>query len=257
MSEQAGFKDHFSGMAANYAKFRPRYPDPLFADLAALVPRHDLAWDCGCGNGQATIGLAKHFGSVIGTDPSAAQIDNADTAPNIAYHVAAAEDAPVVPSGSVDLILAAQAAHWFDLDRFYDEVRRVAAPGAAVVLASYMPTVIEGDSATDAALQDYYHNVVGPYWPPERVHVDNGYKLLSMPFPEETGPSHRIEEHWSLDRLIDYCGTWSAAKEYRRLKGTDPLPILREMLSGVWTDPDQPKRIVWPIALRIGRVGGA
>jgi len=254
MSESADFKDHFSGMASAYAKFRPRYPAPLFEALAALAPRRDLAWDCGCGNGQATLGLAGHFERVIGTDPSESQIENADPAPNVVYHVAPAEGAPIIPSGKVDLILAAQAAHWFDLDRFYDEVRRVASPGAAVVLASYLPTIVEGDEATNDVLQDYYGNVVGPYWPPERAHVDAGYKTLAMPFPEEEGPAFRIEEDWPLERLIAYYGTWSAAKEYRRIREEDPLPVLRSMLVDVWSAPEETKRIVWPIALRIGRV---
>ena len=55
------FKDHFSGHAVEYAKFRPHYPDELFEYLALISPRHELAWDCATGNGQAAVGLARHF----------------------------------------------------------------------------------------------------------------------------------------------------------------------------------------------------
>ena len=57
----AAFKDHFSGHAAAYARARPTYPDALFDWLAARCDRHDLAWDAGCGNGQASLALADRF----------------------------------------------------------------------------------------------------------------------------------------------------------------------------------------------------
>lgn len=247
------FKDHFSGMAATYARFRPRYPDTLFDALAGAAPARRLAWDCGCGNGQASVGLATRFDRVIATDPSAEQIANAETADRVTYAVAAAEQAPIVPDGAADLILAAQAAHWFDLTRFYAEVRRVAAPGALLALVSYRPTQIAEPEA-DAALQDFYSRVMGAYWPPERRHVDEGYSGLDFPFPEEPGPDLSIEVDWPLNRLLAYVGTWSATKEYRRLENADPLPLLEAALRPVWGDPDTPKRIFWPLAFRLGRV---
>src|SRR6266567_748317 len=112
------FKDHFSGHAVEYAKFRPRYPDKLFEYLASSSPRHELAWDCATGNGQAAAGLARHFDSVIATDASAQQIKSAQPNDRISYRVAPAE-ASGIDSSSVDLILVAQALHWFDLDAFF------------------------------------------------------------------------------------------------------------------------------------------
>ena len=52
------FKDHFSGHAADYAKFRPNYPPKLFDHLASISPKRELAWDCATGSGQAAVGLA-------------------------------------------------------------------------------------------------------------------------------------------------------------------------------------------------------
>ena len=78
------FKDHFSGHAVEYAKFRPRYPDKLFEYLASISPRHGLAWDCATGNGQAAVGLIRHFDSVIATDASARQIATANDNQTIA-----------------------------------------------------------------------------------------------------------------------------------------------------------------------------
>ncbi len=253
MPEQ-DFKDHFSGMAQSYAQYRPRYPDTLFEALADLAPDRGLAWDCGCGNGQATAGLARQFDRVIATDPSAAQIDRAEPIDNADFLVASAESAPQIPDGSVDLIVAAQAAHWFDLPRFYDEVRRVSRPGALLALVSYRPTRID-DAAADPALQEFYAGIVGPYWPPERRHVDEGYASLDFPFPELAGPDMVMEVSWTLERLVAYAGTWSAVKEYRRLEDMDPLPRLRDLLTPVWGNPASEKRVYWPLAFRLGRVG--
>src|SRR5438309_10549779 len=79
------FKDHFSAHAAEYAKFRPHYPDELFEHLASISPRHELAWDCATGNGQAAVGLARHFEKVIATDASAQQIESVEPDKRISY----------------------------------------------------------------------------------------------------------------------------------------------------------------------------
>lgn len=68
------FKDHFSGHAGSYARYRPDYPGELFDYLATLTPRREMALDCATGNGQAAIGLARHFERVIATDGSIAQL---------------------------------------------------------------------------------------------------------------------------------------------------------------------------------------
>lgn len=47
--------DHFSRQAPDYAKYRPGYPEALFSWLADRTPGHDLAWDVGCGSGQAAV----------------------------------------------------------------------------------------------------------------------------------------------------------------------------------------------------------
>src|SRR5271165_468971 len=111
-------KDHFSGHAACYQQFRPRYPDALFAYLASLCPTHDLAWDCATGNGQAAVALAPYFESVIATDLSAEQIAQAQGDAKVRYLVASADKAPI-DDHTVDLVTVAQALHWFDLASFY------------------------------------------------------------------------------------------------------------------------------------------
>lgn len=82
------FPDHFSTVAAQYAASRPKYPAELFAWLASMSPTRGLAWDAGCGSGQASVALAPHFTRVIASDASAQQIANAEPRANVTYMVA-------------------------------------------------------------------------------------------------------------------------------------------------------------------------
>src|SRR6476646_3019710 len=118
------FKDHFSKQAAGYAKFRPRYPKKLFDYLGSIAPSRQVAWDCATGNGQAAAGLASVFDRVIETDASETQIANAQSHYFFFNGTATAENSGI-GSATIDLIMVAQALHWFDLDRFYVDVRRV------------------------------------------------------------------------------------------------------------------------------------
>ena len=112
------YKDHFSGHAASYAAARPDYPSELFTYLSSLCAEHELAWDCACGNGQASIALAEYFSNVIATDASEKQLAQAKPHSHVRYQVALAEES-FLPQQSADLVIVAQALHWFDLPLFY------------------------------------------------------------------------------------------------------------------------------------------
>jgi len=245
------FNDHFSDHADRYGVYRPSYPPDLFKYLASNVPRRDLVWDCGTGNGQAAHGLAAHFRRVVATDASAAQIAQARPHDRIEYFVAHAEQSPL-PDCSVDLVTVAQALHWLDLDRFYPEVRRVARPGS--VLACWCYELSTVDEQVDAVINRYYKEIVGPYWPPERELVESGYRTLPFPFEELTAPSFRMVASWDLHHLMGYLGTWSATARYRADRGQDPLNEVRQALADAWGHPDRVREVTWPLRLRIGRV---
>src|SRR5579859_7785472 len=215
------FADHFSKVAARYADFRPHYPAALFDYLATLVPKTSTVWDCACGNGQATSDLAARFFNVYGTDASADQIASASPAPNAEYRVALAEKSGL-PDSSVQLLTIAQAMHWFDLPRFYAEVKRVVVPGGVVAAWAYGFNQIE-DHVANELVQDFYSNVVGPYWPPERKLVEEGYRSIPFPFDEIYPPPCRMETHWNLEQLLGYFSTWSATNRYIKSTGQNPL----------------------------------
>lgn len=246
----ADFKDHFSALAADYASFRPRYPARLFADLAAICPGQVMAWDCATGNGQAAEGLAAHFSVVVATDASAAQIAAARGPANVRFAVAPAE-ASGLPDASVDLVLVAQAAHWFELPAFYAEVARVLRPGGVLALLTYSGVRI--NPLLDPLLREFHQVTVGSFWPPERAHVENDYRTLPFPWTEIAFPAQEMTAEWTLDQLMGYLGTWSATARYREQCGVDPLPALRSRLLPLWGSPGQALTVRWPLPLRVGR----
>lgn len=253
METNATFKDHFSGRSADYTRYRPGYPPAMFAWLAGQTETHDLAWDCGCGNGQAAIGLVSLYRRVVATDPSRSQIGNAVPHDRIDYVVAPAEESGLDPA-SFDLITVAQALHWFEFDRFYAEVRRVAKPGGVLAAISYGEVRVEG--APDPVVSRFYHDLTGPYWPPERRYVDERYATIPFPFAEIEAPQFVMEVAWNLEQLAGYLKTWSAVKEYERLNRQDPLELIAGELAEAWGDPQRPRIVSWPLSLRIGRVEG-
>ena len=242
--------DHFSPVATHYAQFRPRYPAELFSWLATQVAARDLAWDCAAGSGQASVDLAAHFQQVIATDISAAQLDAAPIHSKISYRVAPAE-ASGLPSHSVDLICVAQAMHWFDLERFYAEVNRVLTPAGRLAAWTYGLFSIEG-KAVNECVDHFYTHTLHAYWPAERVHVASGYRTLPFPFDEITPPDFQMHTQWTLAQLLGYLRSWSASSRYQQHTGLDPVDALTPELLPLWGNPDEPRRIRWPLALRVG-----
>lgn len=247
--------DHFSGVSKAYAEFRPRYPQALFEWISSLVPRHERAWDCACGSGQATIDLAAHFDRVVATDMSRAQIESASThspiSGRISWRVATAE-ASGLDAASVDLVTVAQALHWLDVERFYDEVRRVLRPGGALAVWTYGIAHLD-DPEADAVFGRFLNETLAAWWPPERRHIDSGYRTLPFPFDEIAAPAFEIRDAWTIERLVGYTRSWSASARHRAATGIDPVDAFERELLAVWSQADQPCGITWPLSVRAGR----
>jgi len=245
------FKDHFSEISAAYAAHRPSYPAALVAFLARLAPARRLAWDAGCGSGQLSVLLAGTFDRVVATDASPEQIARATPHAKVEYRCAPAE-ASGLTDRAVDLATAAQAAHWFDLPAYYAEVRRVTRPGGIIALVSY--GVLRADADVDRVIQPFYRAVLASYWPPERRHVDEGYRSLPFPFEELEAPALEIRLEWRLAQLVGYVGTWSAVWALERAKGEGPFATFRRELAHAWGPATAVRTVRWPLALRVGRV---
>jgi SAM-dependent methyltransferase len=242
------FKDHFSGQSDAYQKYRPDYPPALFEWLASQAPARKLAIDIATGNGQAAVALAPYFDRVIASEPSAAQLREARVHPRVEYRQEAAE-AIGVESGTADLLTAAQAAHWFDWPRFCKEAARVLRPGGVLAVWCYGDCRV--GPSIDRLVRDFSRDVVGPYWPLERRHIDEAYRDLVLPFPLIDAPEFGMQTHWDSDAMLGYLDTWSAVRRCRARTGRDPLLLLAGPLTQAWGDGT--RDMSWPLTLRAGR----
>lgn len=243
------FKDHFSIRSGLYRRFRPDYPPKLFCFLSAKAPSRELAWDCATGTGQAAIPLARFFDKVIATDASLEQIHSAQRDQKIDYRVAAAEDSRL-SSGAADLVVVAQALHWFDIASFYREAKRVLKDDGIIAVWSYSLLKVTPD--VDMVIEDFYENVVGNYWPAERKLVERGYESIVFPFRTLPAPEFSMSAQWSFEHLFGYLSTWSAVKRFKDANGIDPLRQIVGDLRLAWGDTSRLRRMSWPLALRVG-----
>jgi SAM-dependent methyltransferase len=207
-----------------------------------------VAWDCATGSGQAAIGLAEVFERVIATDASEKQIANAEQHPGVEYRVATAEKS-ALDSATVDAITVAQALHWFDLEQFYSEVRRVLKPRGVIAATAYKLATVS--PAIDAVVNHYYSHVVGPYWPAERVLVEE-FEKLPFPFAKIETPPFAMVAEWSVEQLLGYLRTWSATQRFMAEEKRDPLEEVETELRKAWAEKE--RRVVWPLTVRVGRL---
>jgi len=246
------FRDHFSGVAADYASFRPQYPPALFDWLAAISERHDVAWDCACGSGQASATLAPHFDLVVATDASPVQVAAAAEIEKARFVVATAEQTPLA-EGAVDLVTVAQALHWFVGEAFFAEVTRVVRPGGVFAAWTYgMPHV--SSETVERAVHGFIDGPLGSYWPPEIRLVLDGYASIDLPFEELETPKFELTVEWTLARFLGFVRTWSAVGRYQKEQGEDPVARLAAELGDFWGNEEAPIPISWRLDLRAGRL---
>ena len=245
------FKDHFSGHASDYARARPHYPPALYDWLAAQCAQRALAWDAGCGNGQAAIALSGYFESVFASDPSAEQIAAAESHPRIRYAVESAERCSL-SDGSADLVAVAQAMHWFDAPRFQAEAARVLVPGGVFSAWTYAQSRVT--PVVDAVFDRFHDELLEGYWPAGREHVIDGYQALPFAFARFAAvPQFEMRCEWTLPQYLAYLRSWSASQRYQRETGTDPMALIAPEMSAAWGDPMQPRAVIWPLTVHVGR----
>lgn len=248
------FRDHFSRQAALYFTYRPSYPPELFEFLAGFAPARRLAWDCATGSGQAAVALADYFDRVVATDASPQQIIHAEPAANVSYAVAPAH-ASGLEARSVDLVTVAQALHWFDLDEFYAEVRRVLVNRGVIAVWGYGDPVMDTPEL-ERIVHSFNRGTIESYWTAGRDILLDGYRRVDFPFREITTPCFRLEKSWTLAELAGYFRTWSATNRFIAANGFDPVTEVERELEAEWGGAEKSRLITWPLYLRVGVVSG-
>lgn len=242
--------NHFLSDGDKYAARRPTYPLALAKSLSNLCEGTQHALDVGCGTGQFSLLLAEYFDAVSATDPSASQITNAIQHPKVTYRCEPAECIGT-PDTSVDLLTAAQAAHWFDLNAFYSEARRVLRPNGVIALISYGVPELSGQAGK--LFHRFYWQDIHSYWPKGRMHVEQGYHTLDFPFDEIALEPIEIHRSWNLHDLLGYIETWSSIKKAKEAGAVNVVEKFKNELSDQWGHSEEIHDITWPIAGRVAR----
>lgn len=240
-------KDNFSAQSGRYVQYRPDYPAELYEWLYSHCRHFGRALDCATGNGQVAINIAQKFEIVYANDISISQIENAHIAANIQYTIQRAEEAPY-PVDSFDLITVAQALHWFDHKSYFEQMYKVAKPGA--LFAAWGYNLVQVNPEIDAVIYDFYTSVTGSYWDEERKHVDNNYDTISFPFELLPCPGFRIKYSWTAEHIIGYLNTWSAVQHYIKKNDANPVGLIKEKLSSAWRDGE--REVTFPIFMKAG-----
>ena len=129
----------FDGKSDIYEKIRPAYADGLFAYFADTlhIPADSVVADIGAGTGIFTKQLLSCGYTVFAVEPNRDMREKAERAlsDNARFHsVCGTATDTTLPAGSVDLVTAAQAFHWFPPEEFRWECRRILRPDGMVML---------------------------------------------------------------------------------------------------------------------------
>jgi SAM-dependent methyltransferase len=239
-------KDLFSGHAQAYARFRPAYPEELYAFIRKHVKHTARAWDCATGNGQIAGELSEFFDEVEATDISENQLQQAIQKPNIRYSPQAAEQTNF-SAEYFDLVSVGQAVHWFNFEDFNAEVNRVLKPNGLIALVGY--SLLKSNAETNAIIEEFYEDIIGPYWDPERIHLEEEYQNIPFPFQEIGTPGLVKNYRWSFEELIGYLNTWSAVKAYQKENKRNPVNLISRELKKAFGEAAE---VRFPIIFRLG-----
>ncbi|GBL76580.1 Putative methyltransferase DDB_G0268948 [Araneus ventricosus] len=213
-----------------YSAHRPDVP-PEIAQKSVNFLREkfdgdlDIAVDVGCGSGQSSVILTPFFRLVYGLDASEAQIQEAvknRAYSNIHYRLQEAESLPF-ETCSVQLVTACASLHWFNLEVFFSEVRRILVPGGVLVAYTYHSLRPFFDCPLKKkmadSLYDQIYEELYPYWPKEVHSSLEKYKNVQFPFEE----SRRIPDvcQFFNGRFSDLIGFVESLSAFQIMKKSD------------------------------------
>ncbi|KEF55812.1 uncharacterized protein A1O9_08563 [Exophiala aquamarina CBS 119918] len=195
------FRNYAPVAAANYAALRPLYPEKVINTIIEVHKstggQMETLLDVGCGPGTATLSLAPFFQHAFGADPGESMIERARQHPpqtangeETKFVVCAAEDLMSISDiqvGTVDLITAGTAAHWFQLPTFYACAAKILRPGGTIALWCTGSLYCHPHSTPNAArVQEVYsrltQEILGPYELPRNKLYRNLYENLELPW---------------------------------------------------------------------------
>lgn len=240
----------FSKQANLYARYRPKYPEEIYNFIFEHMEQKKIAWDCATGSGQVADYLANHFDQVFANDISEKQLAHATEKANITYLNTPAEHSGL-PNNTFDLITIAQAIHWLNFNRFYDEVRRTARKNAILAAIGY--GMVRIDKQSNIIIDDLYEEAFSTYFNENRKYLDEHYQNIPFPFDEIPTPDFQITYDWSLDELEGYFNSWSAIQKMKSEQSKNPADSTMERLRQKLGNPRKVE-VTFPVFMRLGKI---
>ncbi len=189
--------ERFSSRVANYVKYRPGYPRGVIGHLEKNcgLTHESVIADIGCGTGISSQLFLENCNSVIGVEPNAAMraaaVEFLADFPDFRLIDGTSENTKLA-DGSVDIVVAAQAFHWFDADKTRAEFHRILKPGGYIVLIwnerqlTTTPFLIEYEGFL-LKYADDYSNVRH-----ENIDANRLEDFFRAPFQSATFPNFQI-----------------------------------------------------------------
>ncbi len=240
----------FTDKAELYESSRPIYPQEIYSYLANLCPSNELAWDSGCGNGQAAIGLVQKFNSVYATDVSKEQISNAKPHHQIVYEVSPSEKVNL-RNETCDLICVAQALHWFDYHLFWSEAQRVLKPNGIFCAFGYNWASVSTE--IDREIESSLMKIIDPFWADQNKLLWNHYRDVVIPFESINPPKFTMEVNWNLDEYFNYTHTFSATRRCIDSIGNELFHNAYRKVAYLWDGSEKSKNITFDFVFYAGR----
>lgn len=242
----------FSKQADLYARYRPDYPEEMYNFIFEHLQRKKIGWDCATGSGQVAGYLANHFDQIFANDISEEQLDYAQERTNITYLNTPAEHSGL-PDNIFDLITIAQAIHWLNFDRFYDEVRRTAQKNALLAVIGY--GMVRINKQSNLIIDDLYEEAFSTYFNDNRKYLDHHYQNIPFPFEEISTPDYKISYEWTLDHLEGYFNSWSAIQKIKSQQSKNPADRAMERLRQKLGN-QRKVEVTFPVFMRLGKIKG-
>lgn len=243
-------KSQFSKQSELYARYRPSYPEEMYHFIFQHLNKKEVAWDCCTGSGQVAIYLSTNFKKIYANDISLEQLKYAPGKENIDYFRVPAEETGF-PSGIFDLITIAQAIHWLDFEKFYDEVKRTAGRDALITVIGY--GMVRINEKLNPLIDKFYDFNFSEYFSENRDYLDKRYRSIPFPFEEIEAPGFTQKIKWSINDFEGYLNSWSTVQKFKDEKGFNPAEDLMNEIKPLWPEGEV-KDAVFPVFLRLGRI---
>lgn len=225
--QETTFRSYTSTQAASYAAGRSTYPDELIKIVldhhASTGGKFTTLLDVGCGPANSTRGLSPYFRNVTGADPSPEMINYARTVPSVTategqpirFEIGLCEHLDEVPGlqpGSVDLITAATAAHWFDMSLFWPQCAKMLKPDGTVALWTSCswycnPWATPNAKEVQAVLDELETVTLAPYETPGNRLNRGMYRGIGLPWTveppvSEISKKEFVRKEWNVNGQV-------------------------------------------------------